>query len=868
MNRNTRGGKRYAKRRRQCDTGCWGVQRRARHLLMEQLEDRRVLAAVSVNIDADTTWTNDQVWHVTEDISVSPDVTLTIDPGTIVQFDGAGLTVYGTLLAQGTAEENILFTADRDDTGFDGELGTADDVDTEGNGPTEAYPGYWDPIHFMPGSTANVMQFVESRFGGSGRDGQIVVEQAELTLTDSRLLSGDSGLRITGANPLISNVHVEGHVRDAFIMDLASNPDFSSVTAESNGLNGVAVTGGDLPGDTTWDDPTIVYQLRSEVTVPETMTLTIGAGQIIKMGTDGITVHGRMMAEGTAIDPIMFASYRDDSIGGDTNGDGPSGPGDADWGDIEFTSTSTGSVLNHVELRSGGFRGSYHQLSINGGELTLMNSVIRNGTRGIQILSSDPVITNITLQGNRYEAMTTDLLSDPTIRGFTAVGNSSNALVLFGDTIPANTTWDNPDVVYLPSEPITVPEGVTLTIDAGQVVKWGKVVDALVVQGTLVTRGTEESPVVFTANVDDSIGGDSTGNGPSGGFSGAWGRIELTDTSTGSMLDGLHLRYGGYGSNSHQLFVNGGELTLTNSVLFGGDGGLQVFNSDPTIRNVQFQNHKYYAARIDLMSEPEFENITFDNNATNGVQVLGGSLAADLTWDDPEVVYFMIGDITVPTGMTLDVEAGQIVKASGTTKLIVEGTLQAHGTIDEHVIFTSYWDDSAGGDTDNSGSTAGSQSDWQRIEIVAGGNAILNGFEARYGGRGWDGPAALIFVNGGEATIKNSVIRESFVFGILVFNGTVDVSNSLLVHNRVVGLEVSGASEVIATNNTIDHSRYGVTLVEGNLTLTNNLISGPVDNSPASTNRPESTWATELVWLQHSIMSTSIHSPTTQVSTI
>ncbi len=94
------------------------------------------------------------------------------------------------------------------------------------------------------------------------------------------------------------------------------------------------------------------------------------------------------------------------------------------------------------------------------------------------------------------------------------------------------------------------------------------------------------------------------------------------------------------------------------------------------------------------------------------------------------------------------------------------------------------------------------------------------------------GPAALIFVNGGEATIKDSVVREAFDFGILVSSGTANISNSLLVHNRVAGLEVTGASQVIATNNTIDHSRYGVTLVGGNLTLTNNLITGAVDNSP------------------------------------
>ncbi|WP_146526340.1 hypothetical protein [Novipirellula artificiosorum] len=213
------------------------------------------MATWSADIAADTTWDNDEVHLVAEDITVLDGVTLTIEPGTIVQFYN-GLSVQGTLIAIGTESDRILFTADVDDTGFDGELGTPDDV--EPGGTAGGYPGYWEPIHFMPGSTGNMMQFVESRYGGYGREGQIVVDQAELTLTDSRLLNGDTGMRITGANPIISNVHVEGHVREAFVMDLASNPDFSAVTTESNGLNGAGLTGGELPGDTTWDDPAIV----------------------------------------------------------------------------------------------------------------------------------------------------------------------------------------------------------------------------------------------------------------------------------------------------------------------------------------------------------------------------------------------------------------------------------------------------------------------------------------------------------------------------------------------------------------------------------------------------------------------------------
>ncbi|MBN2728693.1 MAG: T9SS type A sorting domain-containing protein [Bacteroidales bacterium] len=66
---------------------------------------------VSGDITNDTTWTD--TVNVTDHIYIPDTVTLTIQPGTYVQFAGNyGVTVDGNILAQGLVNDSILFTAD------------------------------------------------------------------------------------------------------------------------------------------------------------------------------------------------------------------------------------------------------------------------------------------------------------------------------------------------------------------------------------------------------------------------------------------------------------------------------------------------------------------------------------------------------------------------------------------------------------------------------------------------------------------------------------------------------------------------------------------------------------------------------------
>ena len=91
---------------------------------------------VSGHVSEDTTWSGDI--KVTGEITVDDDITLTINPGTYVEFQGHyKLNVRGTLIAEGTPEERITFTAKNSFEGWHGIRFDNDDRDMDDNDPSE-----------------------------------------------------------------------------------------------------------------------------------------------------------------------------------------------------------------------------------------------------------------------------------------------------------------------------------------------------------------------------------------------------------------------------------------------------------------------------------------------------------------------------------------------------------------------------------------------------------------------------------------------------------------------------------------------------------------------------------------------------------
>jgi hypothetical protein len=88
-----------------------------------------------------------------------------------------------------------------------------------------------------------------------------------------------------------------------------------------------------------------------------------------------------------------------------------------------------------------------------------------------------------------------------------------------------------------------VNSGATLTIDPGVIVKFNSGT-SLRVNGALIAAGTAGNRIKFTSIEDDSVGGDTSGNGPTVGTPGNWNSIMARSGST-STLDYVDVTFGG-----------------------------------------------------------------------------------------------------------------------------------------------------------------------------------------------------------------------------------------------------------------------------------------------------------------------------------
>ncbi len=149
-------------------------------------------STVSGNISEDTILTASlSPYTVEETLQVLEDVTLKIEPGTVIKFkEGTGLKIGGELIAEGTEERNITFTSNK------------------GN-PS---PGDWKGIGFLDGSedakfdsdgnyvSGSIISFSTLEYGGESPDiefiygGVVYCKQANPFITNTIITRNYSGI--------------------------------------------------------------------------------------------------------------------------------------------------------------------------------------------------------------------------------------------------------------------------------------------------------------------------------------------------------------------------------------------------------------------------------------------------------------------------------------------------------------------------------------------------------------------------------------------------------------------------------------------------------------------------------------------------
>lgn len=304
-------------------------------------------------VESDTHWTiAGSPYHVTCSTEINPGVVLTIDPGVVVEFEVAQLTIHGSLIASGTPAQPITFTSAQ----------------------ASPSPEDWIRVWFPEDHTVSLLENVVVEYAGLFGNSAIDLDGGSLTIRGSTVRFGgnngitasDGDLEVTGSsishngghgiklyagtqplspvilgNSLVSNQEYAIHLRTAPSITVA--PAIGNNTGSGNGMNGIGL---DVRlGNTVLQaNPGLPYVVEFLGT-PSGTVLTIQAGAIFKAdqelsGTGGkLIIEGHLLVAGEESQPVVFTSLNDDTYGGDTNRDGDATqPAPGDWRGIQLSS--------------------------------------------------------------------------------------------------------------------------------------------------------------------------------------------------------------------------------------------------------------------------------------------------------------------------------------------------------------------------------------------------------------------------------------------------------------------------------------------------------------------------------------------------
>lgn len=515
--------------------------------------------------------------------------------------------------------------------------------------------------------------------------------------------------------------------------------------------------------------PSGVYVVESYLSVASTDTLIVQPGVVVKVGqSQSIDVNGRLDARGTPTDRIVFTSFRDHTVGGKTNEATDTlkaAPGD--WQQLQLSGAGlvTGSRVEHAE-----FRFAYNGLYVTTQLSNPMRHITarRSGTGGIHI-SGD------------YDLSIIGLVADSNDIGVFARNDASvsidsgwirwNATGLYGDYTTSN-----------------VGSGRFASI-TNSTIGWNTS------DGARILKAKE--PQVFQDNL-------ITANGRHG----VWSLSESTVYDTLLLLSGNTI------SNNAEIgvlstrayFVD--DSLLNNKYPIGVTAELSKAGTGTDLGN-------YYSG-----------NVLLGNTYNNVIVAYGemwGTLGGTSPVDTMAFVHRIEASPSVPAQRTLTVAPGTVVKASGGLNLVAHGALVSEGTSTKRITFTSWKDDTFGGDT-NKDSTASTPtySDWSGIYTYPATGADAKSFKYTnlrfaYTGLYINGANNGVSVDSsfvsnnltgiyrgsstGSLTITGSDIHSNTTGLQNASTGTVTVTASNIYNNTSHGLYHSATSNVTATNN-------------------------------------------------------------------
>ncbi|MBN2778036.1 MAG: hypothetical protein JXR36_10345 [Bacteroidales bacterium] len=324
--------------------------------------------------------------------------------------------------------------------------------------------------------------------------------------------------------------------------------------------NVVEVTS-DITSATIWTADKVYVISKPDFAVES--DLTIEAGTVIKFKPNYLfmTIYGqgKIIANGTSSAPIVFTSYKDDTNGGDTNGDdGNTIPAAGDWASIDLNG-STGSVFTNCKFLYGG-NGTTPTSTLNlsaAASATIdkctfaYNTGGKNGNFYVGALHADnasnsTILTNNTFYNNELPLTIAAEIDIDNSNSFSynGSGNTYNGIFVSGN-INKNTSWSEDEVAFvITSDNMNVEIGKVLTLGNNVILKFveGSTLNLLSGESSLVNH--DGTGVFYTSIKDDDLLGDTNGDGTltSPGIA-DWTGIFLDQWKSVGYADWSNIRY-------------------------------------------------------------------------------------------------------------------------------------------------------------------------------------------------------------------------------------------------------------------------------------------------------------------------------------
>ncbi|MCK9407921.1 MAG: right-handed parallel beta-helix repeat-containing protein [Bacteroidetes bacterium] len=504
------------------------------------------------------------------------------------------------------------------------------------------------------------------------------------------------------------------------------------------------------------------YHVIGDIAVNTGDTLVIEPDVKIKFvylnsGTYSIDLdlYGTLIAEGTIGQPIIFTSWRDSTAGEKTSAVGDTTtPVRGDWNSILFRSGSGNSRVRHCEFRYGGDNG-YQMVYFESNLSSLQfaqNSIQFSDANGIAVNNTALIFDSLYIADNDNTGLwlQNNTAVHAVIKNSVILRNGSHGIYKEG----------NAKLSLVDNCQIAMNNGEGIYATNNQV--------ALTVSNSRIHQNTGHGIYNYTYN-------------------------NLIDTLN-LYVNNVIFNNGGTGIMSSRAYIVSDSI-YGNKYGIGVTGQLSLAGTGTDLGN-------YYDGNV------------IQNNQRNSVIAVEYFVKGNLGYRFPQglnpAVYAVRGDLELSSGDTLSIAPGTILKFAkdwGLSRFYVYGTLLSKGVENNKIVFTSWNDDTFGGDN-NQDTTQPKPGDWSRMYIAgtASNATVVKNTIFRYGGlNGY----SMVEVNSSNASIDSSYISFAGNTGLqLTHSNSMVLANE--IHHNPTGIYINGTSNPVINYNNIYQNTYGI----------------------------------------------------------